>query len=117
MRGGFALLVVTFSVGITPDVLLPVAEISTLCGLLNGRGTVKTRSANLDLFLNQEDYLRVQTSNPKFWAGVGFVFGVVLASGGEIQSPPDLLFGGVLQALIWFGISYVIIKRRTKKNE
>lgn len=58
----------------------------------------------------------VSTSNPKFWAGIGFVFGVVLASGGEIQSPLDTLFGGALQALIWFGVSYIIIKRRVPKK-
>ena len=84
--------------------------------LLNGQGTATTRIANVDFFLSQEDYLMVLTSNPKFWAGVGFVFGVVLASGGELQSPLDTLFGGVLQALLWFGVSYIIIKRRVTKK-
>ncbi len=58
----------------------------------------------------------MSTSNPKFWAGVGFVFGVVLASGGEIQAPLDTLLGGVLQALGWFGVSYFIIKRKASKK-
>ena len=58
----------------------------------------------------------MSTSNPKFWAGVGFVFGVVLAAGGELQSPLDTLFGGALQALLWFGVSYIIIKRRASKK-
>ena len=84
--------------------------------MLNGQGTATTRIANVDFFLGGEDYLRVSTSNPKFWAGVGFVFGVVLASGGELQSPLDTLFGGVLQALLWFGVSYIIIKRRVTKK-
>ena len=56
------------------------------------------------------------TSNPKFWAVVGFVVGIVMAAGGELQTPLDALFGGVIQALVWFGVSYLIIKRRASKK-
>jgi threonine/homoserine/homoserine lactone efflux protein len=56
------------------------------------------------------------TSNPKFWAVVGFVVGVVMATGGELNSPLDALLGGVIQALVWFGVSYLIIKRKASKK-
>ena len=56
------------------------------------------------------------TSNPKFWAVVGFVFGVVIPTVGELQTPLDALLGGVIQALVWFGVSYLIIKRKVSKK-
>jgi len=58
----------------------------------------------------------VPTSNPKFWAAVGFVVGTIMALAGEIQTPLDVLLGGVIQALVWFGVSYSIIKRKASKK-
>ena len=59
----------------------------------------------------------MNTSNPKFWALIGFIFGIVLAAGGTIATPLDALVGGLIQAAIWFGISSFIIKRKSKKSE
>ena len=59
----------------------------------------------------------MNTWNPKFWGLIGFVVGIVLALGGTDSTPPDALFGGVLQAAIWFGISSLVIKRKKKKSE
>jgi threonine/homoserine/homoserine lactone efflux protein len=59
----------------------------------------------------------VNTSNPKFWAVIGFIFGIVLAAGGTISTPLDALIGGLIQAAIWFGISSFIIRRKSKKTE
>lgn len=57
----------------------------------------------------------MNTSNPKFWALIGFVFGIVIAAGGNISTPLDALFGGLIQAAIWFGIASFIIQRKNKK--
>ena len=54
--------------------------------------------------------------NPKFWAGVGFIVGIIMASGGDLQTPLDALLGGVIQAFIWFGVSYLIINRKGSKK-
>ncbi len=59
----------------------------------------------------------MNTSNPKFWAVVGFFFGLVLAAGGTIATPLDALVGGLIQAAIWFGISSFVIKRKKRKSE
>jgi threonine/homoserine/homoserine lactone efflux protein len=58
----------------------------------------------------------MNTSNPKFWAVIGFIFGIVLAAGGTIATPLDALVGGLIQAALWFGVSTLIIKRRNKKS-
>ena len=58
----------------------------------------------------------MNTSNPKFWALIGFVVGVVIAAGGTISTPLDALFGGLIQAAIWFGVSTLIIRRKKKKT-
>ena len=57
------------------------------------------------------------TSNPKFWAIIGAVVGIVLGFGGEVRTPIDALIGGVIQGAIWFGVSTLIIRRKNKKNE
>ena len=74
--------------------------------------TAKICNEILDFPINPEDALSMPTSNPKFWAVVGFVVGVVMATGGELKTPLDALLGGVIQALVWFGVSYLIIKRK-----
>lgn len=58
----------------------------------------------------------MNTSNPKFWALIGFVFGVLLAAGGTISTPLDALLGGLIQAALWFGVSTFIINRKKKKS-
>jgi Na+-transporting methylmalonyl-CoA/oxaloacetate decarboxylase beta subunit len=58
----------------------------------------------------------VNAANPKFWALIGFGVGAVIAAGGNISSPLDALFGGAIQAVIWFGVSYLILKRKGLKK-
>jgi len=58
----------------------------------------------------------MNTSNPKFWGLIGFVVGIVLVLGGTDSTPADALFGGVIQAAIWFGISSLIINRKKKNS-
>lgn len=55
--------------------------------------------------------------NPLFWALIGFGFGAVIAAAGSIATPADSLVGGLIQALIWFGVSSFVIKRKSKKVE
>lgn len=50
-------------------------------------------------------------TDARIWGLVGFGFGAVLASGGSLRSPLDALFGGLIQAGIWFLIARIIIKR------
>ncbi len=83
---------------------------------MKGQETDKIHNENLAFPPNLEDALSMPTSNPKFWAIVGFVVGVVMATGGELKTPLDALLGGVIQALIWFGVSYLIITRKASKK-
>ena len=55
--------------------------------------------------------------NPFFWAIIGFGVGAVIAAAGSIATPADSLLGGLIQALIWFGVSSFVIKRKFKKVE
>ena len=54
-------------------------------------------------------------SNPKFWALIGLFVGATLASGGADQSNRDILVGGLMQAVLWYVISYLIIRLKGKK--
>jgi hypothetical protein len=54
----------------------------------------------------------MNTRNPKFWALIGFGVGAVIASAGTIVHPLDSLFGGLIQAAIWFGVSSFILRKR-----
>jgi hypothetical protein len=56
-------------------------------------------------------------SSPLFWALIGFGVGAVIAAAGSIATPADSLLGGLIQALIWFGVSSFVIKRKSKKIE
>ena len=58
----------------------------------------------------------MNTSNPNFWALIGFVVGLLLAAGGKVATPLDALIGGLIQSAIWFGVSSLIIKRKKNKN-
>jgi hypothetical protein len=57
------------------------------------------------------------TSNPKFWALIGFGVGALLAAGGTDNSVLDSLTGGFIQGLLWFGISYLILKSKRRKSK
>lgn len=52
--------------------------------------------------------------DPKFWALIGFGVGAVSASAGSISNPLDSILGGLLQAIIWYLIANVIIKKRKR---
>ena len=54
----------------------------------------------------------MNSSNPKFWALIGFIFGAIIAAGGSMASPIESLVGGIVQSAIWFGVSSLIIKNR-----
>ena len=59
----------------------------------------------------------MNTRNPKFWALIGFGVGAVIASAGTIVHPLDSLFGGLIQAAIWFGVSsFFLRKKNTSSN-
>jgi hypothetical protein len=55
----------------------------------------------------------MNTSTPKFWALIGFGVGAVIAAGGSIAGPLDSLFGGLIQAGIWFGVSSLILRKKS----
>ncbi len=56
----------------------------------------------------------METSNPKFWALIGFGVGAVIASAGSLATPLDSILGGLIQALIWFGVSKLILRNKSK---
>jgi hypothetical protein len=58
----------------------------------------------------------MNSSNPKFWALVGFIFGAVIAAGGSMASPIESIVGGIIQAAIWFGVSSLILQKRNKQK-
>jgi len=57
----------------------------------------------------------MNSSNPKFWALIGFGVGAVLAAAGPVATPLDSIVGGVIQALIWFGVSSLVINKKKNK--
>ena len=58
----------------------------------------------------------MNSRNPKFWALIGFGVGAVIASAGTIVHPLDSLFGGLIQAAIWFGVSSFILNKKSVKS-
>ena len=58
----------------------------------------------------------MNSRNPKFWALIGFGIGAVAAAGGGVTSPLDSIFGGIIQAAIWFGVSSLILQKRNKQK-
>lgn len=61
--------------------------------------------------------------NPRFWALIGFGVGAVIASAGRVVHPLDSLFGGLIQAALWFAVSSFILRKKkspidlTEKNK
>lgn len=58
----------------------------------------------------------MNSSNPKFWALIGFGVGAVLAAAGTMSSPFESLVGGIIQAAIWYGISTLILNKKNKTS-
>ena len=58
----------------------------------------------------------MNSKNPKFWALIGFGIGAVVAAGGGVTGPLDSIFGGIIQAAIWFGVSSLILQKRNKQK-
>lgn len=58
----------------------------------------------------------MNTKSPKFWSLIGFGFGAVLAAGGSIAGPADSLFGGFIQAGIWYVVSSFILRKKSPKD-
>jgi|LakMenEpi03Aug12_release.lakeMendotaPanAssembly.Ray.scaffolds.fasta_scaffold408728_2 hypothetical protein len=54
----------------------------------------------------------MNTRNPKFWAVVGFTVGALMAAGGGLSSPADSLLGGLIQTVVWFIISSIVIRAK-----
>ena len=81
--------------------------------LLNGQGTDRFLYNTVLVSNLQIAYFSfMNTSNPKFWAAVGFVVGLVMASGGGFISPLDVGLGGLIQSVIWFGVSSFATRRK-----
>ena len=59
----------------------------------------------------------MNTKSPKFWSAIGFGVGAVAAAGGSLASPLDSLFGGLLQAAIWYGVSSLILRKKQIKTD
>ena len=55
-------------------------------------------------------------NNPNFWALIGFGVGAVIASAGTIVHPLDSLFGGLIQAALWFGVSSFILRKKNSSS-
>jgi hypothetical protein len=57
----------------------------------------------------------MSSRNPIFWALIGFGVGAVIATTGRVYHPLDSLLGGIIQAVIWFGVSSLIINKKNQK--
>ena len=57
----------------------------------------------------------MSSRNPIFWALIGFGVGAVIAATGRVYHPLDSLLGGIIQAVIWFGVSSLIINKKNQK--
>ncbi len=58
----------------------------------------------------------MNTRSPKFWALIGFGVGAVIASAGTIVHPLDSLFGGLIQAALWFGVSSFVLRKKNSSG-
>ena len=55
-------------------------------------------------------------SNPLFWGCIGALVGLLAALGGEDNRLMDGIFGALVQFLLWFGISALILKKKEKRK-
>ena len=58
----------------------------------------------------------MNSNNPRFWALVGFGVGAVIAAAGSVATPLDSVLGGLIQAGIWYGVSSLILKRKSTQQ-
>ena len=59
--------------------------------------------------------IQMNKNNPNFWALIGFGVGAVIASAGTIVHPLDSLFGGLIQAAIWYGVARLILRKKSSR--
>ena len=55
----------------------------------------------------------MNTKTPKFWALIGFGVGAVISPADTGIHPLDSLFGGLFQAALWFGVSSLILRKKS----
>jgi hypothetical protein len=50
------------------------------------------------------------------WALIGFGVGAVISTAGSFYSFLNSLFSGLIQAVIWFGVSTLILQKKNKQK-
>jgi hypothetical protein len=59
---------------------------------------------------------KLNPSKPLFWGFIGAFVGLLAALGGEDNRLMDGIFGALVQFLLWFGISALILKKKDKRK-
>jgi len=59
---------------------------------------------------------KLNPSKPLFWGCIGAFVGLLAALGGEDNRLMDGIFGALVQFLLWFGISALILKKKEKRK-
>ncbi len=59
---------------------------------------------------------KLNPSKPLFWGCIGALVGLLAALGGEDNRLMDGIFGALVQFLLWFGISALILKKKEKRK-